>query len=306
MNIKNPESAVEITGHTKLVCLLGSPAAHSISPMMHNMAFRMLGLDYVYMAFDVGIDGLEETVKAFRHMNVKGFNLTMPDKTKMYGLCDETSKAAKMIKAVNTVVNENGVLIGHNTDGMGYFRAVEDAGFEYKGKTITILGAGGAATAIAVQAALDGVKKINIFNRKNKRDDKGNVQKSATFAHGEELAASINKNTDCEALIFDLEDRDKLNECLFESYLLINGTSIGMSPGEDKCPVPSDIIFPKSLVVSDIIYQPRETMLLKMAKENNNPCFNGLYMLLYQGAEAFRLWTGKEMPVAEVKNAYFS
>lgn len=292
----NPKNkASEITGSTKLICLLGSPVSHSISPMMHNMAFKKLGLDYVYLAFDVGTEKLEDTVKAFRHMGVRGFNLTMPDKTEMFGLCDSCSKAAKMIGAVNTVVNENGVLVGHNTDGIGYFMAAEDAGFNVKGKTLTLLGAGGAATAIAVQAALNGVEKLYIFNRK-----------SRTFAHGEEIVSSINNNTDCMAYIYDLADEEKLKDCLEESYLLINGTSIGMSPAENACPIPLNMRLPQTLAVSDIIYQPRQTLLLKMAEEQENPCFNGLYMLLYQGAEAFRLWTGRDMPVEDVKQKYFS
>lgn len=289
------KDTAEITGSTKLICLLGSPVSHSISPMMHNMAFQKSGLDYVYLAFDVGTDKLKDTVKAFRHMGVRGFNLTMPDKTEMFGLCDECSKAARMIGAVNTVVNEDGVLIGHNTDGIGYFMAAEDAGFNVAGKTLTLLGAGGAATAIAVQAALNGVEKLYIFNRKSK-----------TFAHGEELVKSINTNTECRAYIYDLADEGKLTDCLEESYLLINGTSIGMSPAENACPISLNMKLPKTLAVSDIIYQPRETLLLKMAREQGNPCFNGLYMLLYQGAEAFRLWTGREMPVEEVKKKYFS
>ena len=152
----------QITGHTRLTGLLGSPVSHSISPMMHNEGFEQLGLDYVYLAFDVPVDKLSSVVDSFRAMNVRGFNLTMPHKNEMCALCDFLSPAAEIIGAVNTVVNENGQLIGHNTDGIGYMRALKDAGFNITGKKMTILGAGGAATSIFVQAALDDVSEISL------------------------------------------------------------------------------------------------------------------------------------------------
>ena len=142
-----------IDGHTKLTGLLGSPVSHSISPLMHNEAFRLLDLNYVYLCFDVPEANLADTVKGLRCMNIAGFNCTMPDKTKICELIDDLSDAARMIGAVNTVVNENGRLVGHNTDGIGYMQAVKEAGHDIIGKEMTLLGAGGAATAIAVQAA---------------------------------------------------------------------------------------------------------------------------------------------------------
>lgn len=144
----------QITGHTQLTGLLGSPVAHSISPMMHNEAFRQLGLDYAYLAFDVGTDQLEKAADGLRALNVRGFNLTMPDKNLMCSLCDRLSPAAEIIGAVNTVVNDNGIFTGYMTDGIGYMRSVEDAGHHIIGKKMTLLGAGGAASAILVQAAL--------------------------------------------------------------------------------------------------------------------------------------------------------
>ena len=157
-----------ITGHTVLTGLLGSPVAHSISPMMHNESFRQLGLDYAYLAFDVGTDNLKTAVEGLKVLGVRGFNLTMPDKNLMCTYCDKLSPAAELIGAVNTVVNDNGVLTGHTTDGIGYMEAARDAGYDLTGKTMTLLGGGGAATAICVQAALDGLKEIRVFNIKNK------------------------------------------------------------------------------------------------------------------------------------------
>jgi len=160
---------LNISGHTVLTGLLGSPVSHSISPMMHNLAFKTLGLDYVYLCFDVGTDKLQTVVNGLKNMGVRGFNCTMPDKNLMCELADELSPAAKLIGAVNTVVNDNGILTGYNTDGIGYMQSVKDAGFDIVGKKMTLMGAGGAATSIVVQAALDGVAKINIFARSTSR-----------------------------------------------------------------------------------------------------------------------------------------
>ena len=153
------QTPTPITGHTALICLLGSPCAHSISPMMHNASFEALGLDYRYLAFDVNEATLPTAVAGLKALGARGFNLTMPDKNLMVSLCDDLSTAARIIGAVNTVVNENGRLIGHNTDGIGYMQSVKMPVMTSSAKKMTLLGAGGAATAILVQAALDGLKK---------------------------------------------------------------------------------------------------------------------------------------------------
>lgn len=284
-----------ITGHTRLTGLLGSPVSHSISPLMHNEAFRLLGLDYAYLCFDVGEDALEDAVKGLRTLNTRGWNCTMPDKQRMCELCDSLSPAARMIGAVNTVVNENGILTGHNTDGIGYMMAVKEAGFDIIGKNMTLLGAGGAATAIAVQAALDGVKTLYIFNRRGR-----------SWEHAVQLTDTINADTSCHAVLFDLADTKALAKCLDESSLLTNGTSVGMAPRESECILADGSLLHPELVVSDIIYNPRKTRLMQIAESKGCPTFNGLYMLLFQGAEAFRLWTGREMPVEEIKKLYFA
>lgn len=286
---------MEITGHTKLTGLLGSPVSHSISPLMHNKAFGLLGLDYSYLCFDVGVDSLADAVHGLRTLGARGWNCTMPDKQRMCELCDSLSPAAQMIRAVNTVVNENGILIGHNTDGIGYMMSVKEAGFDIIGKEMTLLGAGGASTAIAVQAALDGVKTLNIFNRNGR-----------SWEHAVRLADTINANTSCRTRLYDLADSSSLEKCLRESSILTNGTSVGMAPHESECILSDDSLLHPELIVSDIIYNPRKTRLLQMAQTKGCPTFNGLYMLLFQGAEAFRLWTGKEMPINAIKQAYFT
>lgn len=284
-----------ITGHTKLTALLGSPVAHSISPLMHNEAFRLLGLDYIYLCFDVGENRLAEAVAGLKTCGIRGFNLTMPNKNKIVEFLDELSPAAKMIGAVNTVVNEDGKLIGHNTDGIGYMKAAEDAGHPLTGKTITVMGAGGAATAICAQAALDGVNKIHIFARPSSR----------FWGRMVNLTDSINASTSCQALLHDHNDNVALKKALSESYLLLNATSVGMAPDVDRCILSDTSLLYPDLVVSDVIYNPRETLLLRKARETGCQTFNGMYMLLYQGAEAFRLWTGVEMPVESIKGKYF-
>ena len=285
----------EITGHTRLTGLLGSPVAHSKSPLMHNEAFRLLRLDYVYLCFDVKEDNLKTAFEGLKKLNVAGFNCTMPDKTAICELLDDLSPAAKMIGAVNTVVNENGRYIGHNTDGIGYMQSVKDAGFDIKGETMTLLGAGGAASSIFVQAALDGVKKINLFSIKDRFWEKA-----------EKMVDMVNSNTDCDAKLIELGNDDILNEAISNSKILTNATSVGMAPNTDNCIVKDFSIFNENLIVSDVIYNTMETKLLKIAKEHGCPTFNGIYMLLYQGAEAFKLFTGKDMPVEEIKKKYFS
>lgn len=287
---------IPITGHTRLTALLGSPVAHSISPLMHNEAFRLLGLDYVYLCFDVNENALPAAVEGLKACNIRGFNLTMPNKNKIVELLDELSPAAKLIGAVNTVVNENGKLTGYNTDGMGYMQAVKDAGYHIPGKTITVMGAGGAATAICAQAALDGVEKIHIFARSTSR----------FRDRTEALVRNINTSLPCRAVLHDNEDRVSLKNALAESALLLNATSVGMAPDIDNTIIQDTSLYRPELIVSDVIYNPRETRFLREAREAGCRTFNGMYMLLYQGAEAFRLWTGQDMPVEAIKAKYFS
>ena len=284
----------EITGHTVLTGLLGSPVSHSISPMIHNEAFKHLELDYVYLAFDVNEKNMESAVNGLRTLNVRGFNVTMPGKNIMPTLCDKLTPAAEITGAVNTVVNDNGILTGHTTDGIGYMRAVEDAGHDIIGKKMTLLGAGGAATSIFVQAALDGVSEISIFNNRSKN-----------FERAQNIIKKLSEYTSCKVKLFDYEDDSILKREIGDSAILINGTSVGMAPNIDQSIITNSSMFHKDLIVSDIIYNPRETKLMKLAKEAGCQTFNGLYMLLYQGAEAFKIWTGQEMPIDIIKQKYF-
>lgn len=287
---------IPITGHTRLTALLGSPVAHSISPLMHNEAFQLLDLDYTYLCFEVNEETLPAAVDGLKACGIRGFNLTMPNKNKIVELLDELSPAARLIGAVNTVVNDDGHLTGYNTDGVGYMQAVKDAGYDITGKTITIMGAGGAATAICAQAALDGVEKIHIFARETSR----------FWDRTQKLAENINSTLPFKAVLHENKDTAALAQAISESALLLNATSVGMAPNTEGTIIEDTSLYHPDLIVSDVIYNPRETRFLKEAREAGCRTFNGMYMLLYQGAEAFRLWTGKEMPVKEIKANFFA
>lgn len=285
----------EITGTTKLTALLGSPVSHSISPQMHNESFRRLGLDYVYLAFDITPERLQEAVAGLRAAGICGFNLTMPLKVHILPYLDELTTAARLAGAVNTVIVRDGKLIGHTTDGTGYMRSVSDAGYDILGQKMTLLGAGGAATAICVQAALDGVSSIDMFKRKN-----------STWDATAEFCQRTQAETGCRIRLLDITDPRLLADSIAESAILTNATSVGMAPGSNISPIPDPDMLREGLIVSDIIYNPRETALLKQARRKGCPCFNGLYMLLYQGAAAFECWTGQNMPIDLIKEKYFS
>lgn len=284
-----------ISGHTKLACLLGSPVAHSISPAMHNEAFQILGLDYAYLAFDVNEDSFLKAVDGLTAIGAAGWNCTMPLKRLMFQRADQLSDTALLTGAVNTVVNRDGVLYGDNTDGYGFMTAMADAGFSPIGKKVTILGSGGAAAAIIAQAALDGVSAIDIFSRTG----------SSSTRLIEQEVALIRCKCSCPISMYDLQDLAQLKASLEESYALINCSSVGMAPHTEASLITDTNLLPPELVVGDVIYNPRETQLMKLAKAAGCSTFNGLYMLLHQGAKAFQLWTGQEMPVEAIREKYF-
>lgn len=282
--------AVRLSGRTVLIGLLATPIRHSLSPLMHNEAFAKLGLDYAYLAFEVGHEQLEDAVKAIRVLGMRGANISMPNKHKIIPYLDHLSPAAELVGAVNTVVNEAGVLTGHMTDGIGFMRSLSSADVHIIGKKMTIFGAGGAATAICIQAALDGVKEISIFNRQGE-----------TFEKAKGTVAKINEKTACEATLFDLADIKSIRQSIIESSILVNGTGVGMKPDEGVCLINDPSMLRPDLVVADIIYMPRKTKLLRMAEAKGCKIINGVGMLLYQGAAAFELWTGAQMPVADIE-----
>ena len=282
--------AERITGHTELIGLMAYPIRHSSSPAMQNEAFAKLGYDYAYLAFEVDNDTLEDAIKGLRALKMRGSNVSMPNKTVVHKYLDELSPAAKMCGAVNTIVNDNGHLTGHITDGIGYMAALKDNNIDVIGKKMTIVGAGGAATAIEIQAALDGVAEMSIFNIKDK-----------FWANAEETVRKINEKTNCKATLYDLDDKEKLREEMNDSYIFVNGTGVGMKPLEGMSVVPDKSFFRPELIVIDVPYSPLETKMRSMAKEVGCKTMNGLGMMLFQGSAAFELWTGEPMPIEYMK-----
>ena len=285
-----------ITGHTGLLALLGSPVGHSGSPAMYNYSFEKLGLDYAYVAFDVKEDEMEQAIAAMRLFKMRGCNVTMPGKNIAVKFMDELSPAAELIGAVNTIVNDDGRLTGHNTDGIGFVQNLRENGVEVKGKKITIAGGGGAATAMQVQCALDGAREITIFNKKD-----------AFFERTLNTAEKIRKAVDGIVVnVYDIDDVAKMTEEILSSDIFANATIVGMKPLDDQSVVKDLSAFHKELVVCDAVYNPIETRLLREAKEAGCKCVGGKGMLLWQGVAAFKLYTGKDMPVEEVKAKFFS
>ncbi|HIU74941.1 MAG TPA: shikimate dehydrogenase [Candidatus Pelethocola excrementipullorum] len=285
-----------IKGTTRLLGLIGSPVAHSGSPAMYNYCFEKLAYDYAYLAFDVSRENLPQMMETANLLNFRGMNVTMPLKQDVMKYMDVLTPAAKLIGACNTLVNEDGTWTGNNTDGVGYVRNLKDHDIEVRGKKMVILGAGGAGTAVSVQCALEGAGEISIFNP---MDD--------FFEKAKTTAQNIKKEVPgCKIEVFDLMDSETLERKLAAADILANTTKVGMAPLVDESPIQDTSLFRKDLVVTDIIYNPRETRLLKLAKANGCKTIGGTGMLVMQGAEAFQLYTGDQMPVEEVKTRFFN
>ena len=284
-----------ISGHTGLFALIGSPVGHSGSPAMYNYSFEKLGLDYAYVAFDIKVDEVAAAIAAMKTFKMRGFNVTMPCKIEAAKYMDALSPAAQIIGAVNTIVNNEGVLTGHITDGEGFVNNLRDHGVDVKDKKITLIGGGGAATAIYVQCALDGAKEISIFKRQD-----ANLMRTLEIVEKVRMYAP-----ECEINVYDTADVAKMTAEILDSDILINGTIVGMTPMDGESPVKDNTAFHKDLVVCDIVYNPIETKLLREAKGAGCKCVGGKGMLLWQGVSAFKLFTGMDMPVEEVKALYF-
>lgn len=284
---------INISGKTKLVGLIGSPVEHSMSPVMHTDSFKQLGVDAVYVAFDVTPDKLGEVVKGMSDIGAVGYNVTMPCKTLVGQYLDELSPAAELMGAVNTVVIKDGKSIGHNTDGAGFVENLRHHGYDPEGKVVTIVGAGGAGSAIFTQLALDGVAAINVFNLK---DDFWDATR--------ERVVELSHKTGVPMVLNDLENKEQLARCIKNSSLFINATRVGMPPLDDQCTIEEDMLH-DGLFVADTVYDPRETKLIKMAKAHGLETAPGIEMLLQQAALGEKLWFDVEMPVDYIEKTYF-
>lgn len=274
-----------ITGYTGLYGIVANPIRHSFSPMMHNTAFQTLGIDDVYLAFEVAENQLSDYITSVKTLNIKGFNVSMPYKLKIMDYLDDLTTEAKLCQAVNTVKNVNGKLIGHISDGKGFVMACEERGWQIQNQKIVVLGAGGAACAIIVEMALQGAKEIVVYNRSEKP-----------------FIEELNQKLNCDIHLKSLSNKDELKQDLKDAYLLVQTTNVGMSPNVDQCLIDESYLS-HQLKVADIIYKPAQTKLLKMAERLGLEYMNGEGMILYQGAVSFEYWTGQKMPIKEVKIA---
>jgi len=275
-----------ITGKTKVCGIIGDPVEHSMSPAMHNAAFRALGLDYAYLPFRVCREELQNAVAGLRALNVVGLNVTIPHKVAVMSFLDKLDPLAERIGAVNTIVNDDGVLTGYNTDAPGFLQTMRSKNIEPEGKNIVILGAGGASKGISFILAGAGASLV-ILNR--------------TRSRAEELAAQVSQIYQRQVEVVALNKKN-MARALDGADILVNTTSVGMVPGIEQTPVPAGLLKPR-LVVFDIVYNPLETRLLREAKAAGARTIDGLDMLVGQGALAFEKWTGQKAPLAVMKQA---
>jgi len=272
---------MEVTGKTKIVGIFGHPVEHSFSPLMHNAAFKALGLDICYVAFKVLPQDLPDAVKAIRCLNMLGVNITVPHKESVIPLLDEIDEEASFIGAVNTVVNSNGRLKGYNTDGRGFMYSLSEEGIIVEDKDIFIIGAGGASRAISYYLS-EKASKVSLYDI--------NKQKAEKLAND---LKKIQRNVEF------LDNIEKLTE---KPHIIINATPLGLKP-DDPLPLNPDFIAP-DMVICDLVY--KNTRFLKEAKKKGIKTVDGLGMLLWQGVLAFELWTGIKPPVEIMREALLS
>ena len=275
---------IPITGKTRICGVIGDPVEHTMSPAMHNAAFKKLGLDYIYIPFRVKTAELDKAIAGMKALNMRGLNVTIPHKVAVMKLLDRLDPLAEKIGAVNTIVNDDGVFTGYNTDATGFLQPLLEKCLELSAKSIVILGAGGASRGISSILAEHGARLV-ILNRNLER--------------AEHLARQVFKNTGKTVTVAELSAVN-LKKTIGKVDILVNATSVGMSPNSNETPVPADLLRPE-LVVYDIVYNPVKTRLLREAEAAGAETIGGLDMLVWQGALAFEKWTGQKAPVVLMK-----
>ncbi|WP_422443924.1 shikimate dehydrogenase [Thermoanaerobacterium sp. DL9XJH110] len=273
------------SANTKIVGLFGNPLGHTLSPLMQNTAFEICGIDFIYVPFQIKPEDLERAVRNMPVYNFCGANVTMPYKTEVIKYIDEIDELAKAIGAVNTLVVRDNKIIGYNTDGPGFIRSLRnERGIDPRNASFLIIGAGGAARGLAVTLAFEGAKHIFITNR--------------TFEKAEALTRDVNNILNGVAEALPLESHE-LSRAAESCQVIINTTSVGMYPNTEEMPVAETILRP-DLLVCDVIYNPLKTRLLNTAEKKGCSILTGVGMLVNQGAEAFRLWTGLKPPLGSM------
>ena len=275
-----------ISGTTRVCGIIGDPIGHSMSPAIHNAAFAEMGIDYMYVPFRVRQEQLGKAIQGMRALNIRGLNVTIPHKVTVIPFLDELDPLAERIGAVNTIVNDDGVLRGYNTDATGFLQALLERGVKPEGKNMVILGAGGASRAISFVLAERGAHLV-ILNRLLELD------------WAEELASRISQIFTKEVEALELNE-ENLAKVLEKADIVVNATSVGMSPNIDETPIPAKLLKP-GLIVFDIVYNPIKTRLLREAEAAGAKTIGGFDMLVWQGVLAFELWTGMKAPVKVMK-----
>lgn len=273
---------LNISAKTKIIGVFGYPIEHSLSPPMHNAAFSYLGLDYCYLAFSVRPEDLKQAVESVRALNLVGVNVTIPHKERVLPYLDEVSREAGLIGAVNTIRNKGGKLIGYNTDLTGFLTSLKQAGFNPKGKKVVVIGAGGAARAVSFALSQEGIHSLFILNR--------------TLEKAESLTKMVKKsiiNLNIRALPLR---KKELIKAIERADLLVNATSLGMVPKTSQSPLAGFGLLPKNLVVYDLVYNPVDTKLIRLARKSKGKTIGGLEMLIQQGAKSFEIFTGLRAP----------
>lgn len=286
------DSDTRISGSTRLVGLIGSPVTYSGSPAVHNAVFEKMGYDFAFVPFNVEPENLEAAVRGMEALGFLGYNVSAPYKGAIVPYLHEISRVAEIVGAVNTVVIQNGRSLGDNADGAAFMRNLVLNGINVRGKKITVLGAGGAASAIAVQAALDGVAEIDVFNRQE-----------AYQQSGYDLIDRLHAYSECVISLYALSSEEQLRASLAESALVVNATNVGY-PDDPGCLLTADLLRPE-LIVADLVYNPRETELIKLARSCGCKTVDGTGPFVQQAAIAERLWLGREMPVDFVMETFF-
>ena len=275
----------KLDSHTILYGVFGDPVRHSKSPIMLNRAFEFAGLNAAYAAFHILPGTLKDAVAGIRALQFRGVNVTIPHKIEVMSYLDEIDEGARVIGAVNTIVNDNGRLIGYNTDGIGYVRSLkEETGVELKGRKVLMIGAGGAARGVGYALAKEGIEHMYIENR--------------TREKAEELAKSM--SSFCSVSAIGMDEADRVCE---EAVLIVNNKSVGMYPNVDEVPMDTSLIR-AGTVVSDLVYTPPLTRFLREARDLRGATIHsGLGMFIYQGAYAFEYWTRQPAPIEAMREA---
>ena len=279
---------MRIDGYTRMAAVIAEPIRHSISPFIHNHAYQLTATNAVYLAWEVAEEEVEQSLQQLRVLDMLGANISMPYKKKVLPYLDQVDESAQLIGSVNTIVQKDGCLTGYNTDGLGFLKSLPKT-FSIKDKKLVLLGAGGAATAIILEAIRQGVAEIHLFVRPE------------SLAKYQAIYSPLSEALSFSIVLHDLSRRDQVNAMMVGADLLINATGLGMDGV--SLPVPKEFTFPKGCLVADLAYFPAKTPFLQLAEEQELQTVNGLGMLFHQAALAFELMTDKTFPEQEVWQA---